>query len=254
LLFHDTHHRSVTRPDEMSAYDLGHYDGVLAFGEAVRDLYLDRGWAKRAWTWHEAADVSVFYPRTAPAESARADLVWIGTWGDGERSAELEEFLLGPVRALGIQAVVYGVRYPQDAIGRLAASGIEYRGWIPNAAVPDAFARFTATMHIPRRPYVESLPGVPTIRVFEALACGIPLVSARWYESADLFAPGEDFLVARDGDEMRTQLSRVLGDATLRRSLVARGRAAILERHTCGHRVDELLAICDAIPLELAVQ
>ena len=50
LLFHDTHHRSVTDPTSMGAYDLTHYDGVLAFGEVIRDLYLARGWTSRAWT------------------------------------------------------------------------------------------------------------------------------------------------------------------------------------------------------------
>src|SRR4051812_42474562 len=40
LLFHDTHHRSVSEPDAMAAYDLTHYDGVLAFGRVIRDLYL----------------------------------------------------------------------------------------------------------------------------------------------------------------------------------------------------------------------
>src|SRR5438105_3425132 len=40
LLFHDTHHRSVTARESMAGYDLRHYDGVLAFGRAVRDLYL----------------------------------------------------------------------------------------------------------------------------------------------------------------------------------------------------------------------
>ena len=40
LLFHDTHHRSVTDPQSMAAYDLEHYDGVLAFGDVIRDLYL----------------------------------------------------------------------------------------------------------------------------------------------------------------------------------------------------------------------
>src|SRR5947209_18416877 len=66
LLFHDTHHRAVTEPASMAAYDLSHYDGVLAFGKVLRDLYLQRGWAARAWTWHEAADARVFRP---PADS-----------------------------------------------------------------------------------------------------------------------------------------------------------------------------------------
>src|SRR4051794_24793321 len=48
LLFHDTHHRAVTQPEQMARYDLQHYDGVLAFGGVIRDLYLERGWAERA--------------------------------------------------------------------------------------------------------------------------------------------------------------------------------------------------------------
>ena len=82
LLFHDTHHRSATDPEAMAAYDLRHYDGVLAFGESVRSLYLANGWARRVWTWHEAADDSVFYPRETPAMGPSYDLVWIGNWGD----------------------------------------------------------------------------------------------------------------------------------------------------------------------------
>src|SRR4051794_2457236 len=94
LLFHDTHHRLVTQPDEMRRYDLRHFDGVLAFGNVLRDLYLEKGLARRAWTWHEAADTRVFYPRTAAVEG---DLVWVGNWGDGERTSELDEFLVRPV-------------------------------------------------------------------------------------------------------------------------------------------------------------
>ena len=47
LFFHDTHHRSVTAPESMAAYDLRHYDGVLAYGRVIAGLYLERGWARR---------------------------------------------------------------------------------------------------------------------------------------------------------------------------------------------------------------
>jgi spore maturation protein CgeB len=245
LLFHDTHHRSVTAPESMAAYDLRQYDGVLAFGDVIRDLYLEQRWAGRAWTWHEAADTRVFYPRTTTTDSQEGDVVWIGNWGDEERTAEIDEFLIGPVRALGLRASVYGVRYPDDARARLAAAGIEYRGWLPNFDVPETFARFKATIHIPRRPYLEALPGVPTIRPFEALACGLPLVSARWDRAGDLFEPGEDFLVAEDGREMTATLDALLRSAELRARLARRGLRTIRERHTCAHRVDELLAIAD---------
>jgi spore maturation protein CgeB len=250
LLFHDTHHRSVTDPASMAAYDLRHYDGVLAFGDSVRDEYLRRGWTSRAWTWHEAADPRIFYPRTPDdPRMPKRDVVWIGNWGDEERTAELDEFLLQPVRALGLSATVYGVRYPDDARARLAAAGVDYRGWLPNHEAPRVFAAHKITVHVPRRPYLEALPGVPTIRPFEALACGIPLISARWNDAAGLFAPGRDFLVARDGAEMAAHMRVLLDDEAARAELAAHGLATIRARHTCAHRVDELMNVYGEVRL-----
>jgi spore maturation protein CgeB len=241
LLFHDTHHRSVTDPQSMAAYDLAHYDGVLAFGSVIRDLYRERGWAERAWTWHEAADTRVFKPLAGRAREG--DLVWIGNWGDDERTAELHEFLLDPVRALGLRAKVHGVRYPDAAKQALAVAGISYGGWLPNYQAPDVFARYGVTVHVPRRPYVAALPGIPTIRVFEALACGIPLVCAPWDDVEGLFDAGSDYLVAADGAQMQRQLRRVLREPRLAEALARQGRETILARHSCVHRVDELLDI-----------
>jgi spore maturation protein CgeB len=218
----------------------------------IRDLYLDRGWAERAWVWHEAADTRVFFPRERTTREG--DLVWIGNWGDEERTAELHEFLLEPVKRLGLKARVYGVRYPEHALAALADAGIEYGGWLPNYRVPEVFARYAVTVHVPRRPYTEALPGIPTIRVFEALACGIPLVSAPWRDAEGLFPEGS-YLQAEDGEAMERQLAAVLADPGLRKSLVETGLAAIRARHSCAHRVDELLAIDAQIrdrPVDLA--
>ena len=245
LLFHDTHHRSMSRPAEMAAYDLSEYDGVLAFGDVVRRRYLDGGWTRRAWTWHEAADVRHFRP--LPQVRPERDVVWIGNWGDDERTAELAEFFVEPVCRLGLQATAYGVRYPAEARDRLQAAGIRYEGWLPNYRAPEAFARHRVTVHVPRRPYVETLRGVPTIRPFEALACGIPLVSAPWDDVEGLFRPDVDYLVARDGAAMTRHLRDVVSDESLAAALAAHGRETILARHTCAHRVDELLAICAEI-------
>lgn len=244
VLFHDTHHRSVTEPAAMAALDLRDYDGVLAFGAAVAARYREHGWAARAWVWHEAADVRRFRPREAPREG---DLVWIGNWGDDERTAELHEFLLEPVRSLGLRARVHGVRYPPAALEALRRAGIEYRGWLANHRVPEAFARHRCTVHVPRGAYARDLPGIPTIRMFEALACGMPLVSAPWDDAEHLFRPDEDYLVATDGDEMREHLRMLLADPDLAARIGARGRATILARHTCAHRVDELLAIVESL-------
>jgi spore maturation protein CgeB len=242
LLFHDTHHRAVSDPDAMRAYDLDGYDGVLAFGQALAEVYRAWGWGDRVFVWHEAADTRLFRP-IEDGEIPRQGLVWIGNWGDDERSAELETFLFRPAQRAGLSLDIYGVRYPEAALATLARHGAIYHGWIPNARAPKAFARHLATVHVPRRFYVETLPGIPTIRVFEALACGIPLVSAPWRDSEGLFQAGRDYLSARDEDEMVRHLTALRDDHALCQELVANGLATIRARHTCSHRADELLAV-----------
>jgi len=246
LLFHDTHHRAVTRAGEIGALDLAGYDAVMAFGEALRDRYLKAGWGRQVVTWHEAADTTVFRPMSGEAEEG--DLVWVGNWGDGERAAELWEFLVEPVQRLGLRATVRGVRYPDAARTMLAEAGIAYRGWIANAEVPRAFARHRLTIHVPRGPYVAELPGIPTIRPFEAMACGIPLLSAPWEDAEGLFRPG-DYLTARSGAEMRRLLDTLVRDGEARAEIAARGLETIRARHTCRHRVDELLAALERLGL-----
>src|SRR5205085_3051804 len=79
LFFHDTHHRMVTEPESMSRYDLSNYDGVLAYGRVLQELYEKSGRVRKAWTWHEAADTRVFRPLLGQGRDG--DLVWIGNWG-----------------------------------------------------------------------------------------------------------------------------------------------------------------------------
>ncbi len=241
LLFHDTHHRAVSADTAVAGLDLDGYDGVLAFGEVLSELYRGRGWGRQVFTWHEAADTRVFRPH--PEIAPGRDLIWVGNWGDGERSDTLRAYLLEPVRQLGLSATIHGVRYPEDALSELRNAGIEYRGWLANADVPEAFARHRVTVHVPRRPYVAQLPGIPTIRVFEALACGIPLICAPWDDVEELFRAGEDYLTAGSPDAMTSQLARVLADRDLAQELRLNGLARILSRHTCAHRVDELFTI-----------
>ena len=245
LLFHDTHHRAVSAPKELRAYDLDAYDGVLAFGATLARVYERRGWGDRVFVWHEAADTRRFHPPTEAR--AREGLVWIGNWGDGERNDELVEFLLKPARDAALPLDIFGVRYPAEAKRMLQQYGARYRGWIANAAASSVFAKHLATVHVPRRFYTEVLPGIPTIRVFEALACGIPLVSAPWDDCEHLFRVGEDFLMVHSGEEMTRSLTALKEDAALRDSLVRKGRETILARHTCAHRAGELLNIVERL-------
>jgi spore maturation protein CgeB len=244
LLFHDTHHRAVTAPEDLARFDLSGYDAVLAFGEVLRQIYLGFGWANRAFTWHEAADTALYRPM--PELKPERDLVWIGNWGDDERSAELREYLIDPVAALGLDAVIFGVRYPEDALNAIEKAGIAYGGWLPAHRAPEAFAKTRVTVHVPRGPYARSLPGIPTIRMFEAMACGIPIASAPWDDIEALF-PQETYLRVTNGNDMQSALRLLLTDRETAQGLAANARKAVLARHTCAHRAQQLLEIVAAL-------
>ena len=239
-LFHDTHHRPVTQPEVIARFDLAAYEGVLAFGDVLRDVYRERFGVERAWTFHEAADVVRFKPLDLPKST---DVIWIGNWGDEERTQELRDYWLGAARRFPeLRFAAHGVRYPEYALAELAEAGVEFRGWAPSVTVPEAFARSRVTLHVPRRAYVQALRGIPTIRVFEALACGIPLVSAPWLDSEGLFEPGD--YVAVDGPEAMWQaLHRFATDDDARAAQAERGLRTILARHTCDHRAAQLMEI-----------
>ena len=245
LLFHDTHHRAITERESMKAYDLSAYDGVLAFGNVIREIYLQERWTKKAWTWHEAADTRIFKPM--PSDDYEGDFVWIGNWGDEERTKELFEFIINPIKELQLKAKIYGVRYPDHAKKALKEAGIEYGGWLPNFKAPEVFAKYRFTAHVPRGPYVRSLPGIPTIRPFEAMACAIPLLSSPWNDAEHLFTPGEDFRFVQNGEEMQALMQQVIASEPWVKEMTAHGLQTIQQRHTCAHRVDELYAICEEL-------
>jgi spore maturation protein CgeB len=252
LLFHDTHHRAVSDPSALRKVDLSGYDGVLAFASSLAEVYRRNGWGRRVFVLHEAADTRTFRPLEGESDQKREGVVWIGNWGDGERSNEISTFLLEPAHEASLPIDVYGVRYPASALRQLAEHGARYLGWLPNIDVPKVFARYPMTVHIPRCFYAAQLPGTPTIRVFEALACGIPLICAPWEDSEHLFEPGADYLVAADKSEMRAHMRDLSNDPSLRASLARSGLERIRARHTCAHRADQLLAICAEIATPFA--
>jgi spore maturation protein CgeB len=244
-LFHDTHHRAYTSPRDILRFNLHLFDGVLAFGDAVTKIYRDGFGMRRAWTFHEAADATVFYPLPL---AKTCDLVWIGNWGDEERTRELTEFLVEPASELqGKKVIVHGVRYPEEGLRILSSAGIEYRGYLPNLEAPQVYSQSRVSVHVPRRQYTNGLSGIPTIRVFEALACGIPLVCAPWTDAESLFRPGEDYILVKDGNAMGAELRYLLTDEKARDQVSASGLETIRTKHTCAHRASQLLEICEEI-------
>src|SRR5262249_29000337 len=160
--------------ESLSVRDLEAYDGILACGAARREEHLARGWADRVWTWHEAADTTVFHPM--PWVRPTSDLVSIGNGDGGERGADLRELFLGPAEAPGGRPAACGRRHPKEAPAALGGAGTPPGGGRPTPGGPGASARPRVAVHVPRRPNGGKPPGTPALCVFEALACGIPLI------------------------------------------------------------------------------
>jgi spore maturation protein CgeB len=98
-------------------------------------------------------------------------------------------------------------------------------------------------LHVPRRQYVDLLPGTPTIRMFEALACGACLISLPWDDTDHVFEAGADYAVAHSPQEMRELVAEFCSNPAAADTLGRHGRQTILDRHTCGHRAEQLLRI-----------
>ncbi|HEX3246741.1 MAG TPA: glycosyltransferase [Chloroflexota bacterium] len=240
-VFHDTHYRVVLDPFYRERLGLDNFDCIAAFSPSLAERYSALGY-RNVHVLHEAADTTVFAPREV---GPRDDVIFIGNYGDGDRDDELEAFLFRPRRSLPhLRYAVYGVRYPGHVLARLRGClNIDYRGRIPNVDVPAAYSAAKVALHIPRRQYVELLPGTPTIRVFEALATGTCLISLPWCDTDGLFQAGKDFVVARTPDEMRDTVRELCSDPIARRAVAQQGLQTVLARHTCNHRADQLLEI-----------
>lgn len=239
--FHDTHYRVVLDEAHRRSLGLEQYAGILAYSPSVAEQYRALGF-ERVHVFHEAADTTVFEPLPVPKTT---DVVFVGNYGDGDRSDELEDFVFGPRPSLpALRYAVYGVRYPEEVVARLNNGlDISYGGWLPNIRVPRVYSSARVVLHIPRRQYVELLPGTPTIRVFEALASGACLISLPWDDTDHLFDAGEDYAVAHSPKEMRDLIDWLCADDAARNGFGEHGRRTILARHTCGHRADQLLEV-----------
>lgn len=228
LFFHDTQLRP--RND----FDLRDYDAALAINETLRDLYQRHGWAKRTFVWRDAVDTRVFKPHPGPTK--QHDLIWFGR-------AETSELLLGPVRALGLDAHAYGPRFREEEIRACANAGIKYQGWIPNYDLPRTLASYKVAVHIPPKTIASRERSVPTIPVLEALACGIPLIAAPAISHDGLFDAGADIMIAADAEDMTRKIQLLLSDRELAAHMAWKGLETVRTRHTSSHRVEELLAI-----------
>lgn len=232
-------HEYIT-PDLIPGYDL-----YLSFagGRVLEELEREYG-SPAARPLYCAVDPDLYYPER---RDLRWDLGYMGTYSP-DRQPGVERFLLEPARQLGgCSFVVAGPNFPE--VERWPAN-VRYLSHLP----PDQHRAFyneqRFTLNITRAEMV-AMGYSPSVRLFEAGACGAPIISDTWEGLDTFFVPGHEILAVRSTEEVTAILIDL--SETERRAISARARTAVLARHTAAHRVLELEGYLAAIGANVAL-
>lgn len=215
------------------------FDLVLSYtgGAALRELCTRLG-ARRVAPLYGHVDPAVHRP-VAPSEHYRADLSYLGTYAE-DRQAALERLFIEPARQLPEQRfLIGGAQYPQDFPW---TDNIWFRRHLPPADHPAFYSSSRFTLNVTRRAMAD-MGWCPSGRLFEAAACGCPVVSDVWEGLEAFFAPGSEIVFAHDTGDV-IQAMRMTDEERARLARAARERT--LDEHTSERRVMELEQVLDA--------
>lgn len=227
-------------PEGLSGFDL-----VLSFtgGAALERLRSELG-ARRVVPLYGSVDPASHHP-VSPEADYRADLSYLGTYA-ADRQPALERLFVEVARRLPDRRfVIGGAQYPQDFPW---AKNIFFVRHMPPPQHPAFFSSSRITLNVTRRA-MAAMGWCPSGRIFEAAACGTPILSD-WWEGLDHFyTPGEEILIAHSTEDAVAALG--LSDAELHR-IATHARQRTLEDHSCDRRALDLEAALDRIRLPAA--
>lgn len=218
------------------------FDVYLSFTGGPTLRVLERRYkARRAVALHCSVDPALYYPEHV---EQKWDLGYLGTYSD-DRQAALERLLLEPAR-----------RWPA---GRFHVAGPQYPSelrWPPNVerevhlAPHEHRAYYRAqrfTLNITRRDMIAA-GWSPSVRLFEAAACAVPIISDWWDGLDTVLCPGKEILIAARPDEV---LAHLQGRTEHERQRVGeRARRRVLGEHTAAHRAEALERLTDELQSE----
>jgi spore maturation protein CgeB len=208
------------------------FDLYLSFtgGPTLRRLERDWG-ARRARALYCAVDAD----RYAPLDlQPRYDLGYLGTYSD-DRQPTVERLLLEPARRLPhARFAVAGPQYPEEIEWAANVERVEH---LPPRDHPEFYAAQRFTLNVTRADMVRA-GWSPSVRLFEAAACGVPAISDWWQGLDSFFRPGSEILVARRAVDVVAALRR--DDAP---EIGERARRRVLAEHTADRRAEELEAL-----------
>ena len=216
-------------PDGLAGFDI-----VLSYtGGAALDALQARLGARRAVAFHGWADPAIY--RAVPAQPRyRADLSYLGTYA-ADRQDTLERLFVAPARRLAnARFVIGGAQYPADFPW---TANIFFVRHLPPAEHPAFYSSSRMTLNVTRAAMAR-MGWCPSGRLFEAAACGTPILSDSWPGLEDFFEPGREILVARETDQALSALATSPEQLAL---MAARARDRVLAEHTAAHRARALV-------------
>ncbi len=216
----------------LAADQVPRFDLYLSFTAGPTLDRLERRFgARRARALCCSVDAREYRPVAVPR---RWDLGYLGTHDDA-RQPGLARLLLDPARRLGAgRFVVAGPQYPASIAWPANVERIEH---VSPGAHRAFYAAQRFTLNV-TRPKMAEAGFSPSVRLFEAAACGVPVISDAWPGLDEFFVPGREILVASTAEDVL----RLLATTTDRErdAIGARARARVLAEHTGAHRAEAL--------------
>jgi spore maturation protein CgeB len=208
---------------------IGAYDVYLSFTGGPTLRRLERQWgAKRARPLYCSVDPGRYRPN---GEAPVWDLGYLGTWSE-DRQPKVDALLIDVARRRPERRfAVGGPSYPD--VGSWP-SNLDYYPHVQPADHASFYCRQRATLNVTRADMVRAGYS-PSVRLFEAAACGVPILSDAWEGIEEVLTPGREVVLVRSADDVAAALDRDLsgvGEA---------GRRRVLAHHTSAHRAAELV-------------
>ena len=216
----------------ISAALIPRYQVYLSFtgGPILRQLEKEWG-SPAARPLYCSVDPSAYYPE---ARKPQWDLGYLGTYSM-DRQPGLERLLMEPAMDLPARRfVVAGSQYPEDIIWPGNVERIEH---LPPAGHRRFYNRQRFTLNLTRADMIAAGYS-PSVRLFEAAACGTPIISDEWEGLDAFFTPGTEILIAKDSHDVERLLWTLSDEAAATIGQAARKR--VLAHHTAAHRAEEL--------------
>ncbi len=208
------------------------FDIYLSFmGGPTLSTIEDKYGSRNALPLYCAVDPEVHAPAKVQVDAA---LGYLGTYSP-DRQPSVERMLIEPARAaLESRFLVAGAQYPADIDW---PGNVEYIEHLPPAEHAGFYCRQRYTLNITRADMI-TMGYSPSVRLFEAAACGVPIITDHWSGLDTFFTPGKDILVADGTGDILNMLEEIPEER--RKAIAAAGRRCVLQSHTAQHRAQQL--------------